>query len=128
MQNVQKKIHASSVDLTTEKEKPMIYRVRARFRTDTAAVFLKKLTDGTVQQQTPDGPEIVASMNRAVLNGAGEIEWSELCYCSAPLAHERATVLDAHFDDISTEVVEEYQQYEGAPFMKYLKQLVGQES
>ena len=106
----------------------MIFGVRARFRTDTAAVFLKKLTDGTVQQQTPDGPEIVASMNRAVINGAGEIEWCELCYCNAPLAHERATVLDAHFDDMLTEVVEEYQKYEGAPFMKYLKQLAGQES
>ena len=81
----------------------MIYRVRARFRTDTAAAFLEKLTDGTVQQQSPDGPEIVASMSRAVLNGAGEIEWSELCYCHSPLAHERATVLDAHFDDMSTE-------------------------
>ncbi len=106
----------------------MIYRVRAQFRRDTAAAFLKKLTDGTVQQQTPDGPEIVASMNRAVLNRAGEIEWSELCYCNAPLAHERATVLNAHFDDLSTEVVEEYQQFEGAPFMEYLKQLAGQES
>ncbi len=106
----------------------MIYRVRARFRTDTAAAFLKKLTDGTVQQQTPDGPEIVASMNRAVLNGAGEIEWSEMCFCNSPLAHERATVLDAHFDAISTEVIEEHQQYNGEPFVKYLKQLARQES
>ena len=106
----------------------MIYRVRGRFRTDTAAAFLKKLTDGTVQQQTPDGPEIVASMNRAVLNGDGEIEWSELCYCNPPLAHERATVLDAHFDDMSTKAIGDYQQYEGEPFMKYLMQLAGQES
>ena len=106
----------------------MIYRVRARFKTDTAAAFLKKLTDGTVQQQTPDGPEIVDSMNRAVLNGDSEIEWSELCYCNPPLAHERATDLDTHFDDIETKVAEDYQQYEGEPFMKYLKQLAGQES
>ncbi len=67
-------------------------------------------------------------MNRAVLNGAGEIEWSELCYCNPPLAYERAPVLDTHFDDMSTEVVEEYQQHEGEPFVKYLKQLAGQES
>ena len=103
----------------------MIYRVRARFKTDTAAAFLMKLTDGTIQQQIPDGPEIVASMNRAVLNGAGEIEWSELCYCNPPLAHERATVLDAHFDDMSIKTIEDYQQYDGEPFMKYLKQLAG---
>ena len=106
----------------------MIYKVKAKIIEDKVGEFYSKLTDGTIANQKPDGEEIVASMNRAVLNGAGEIEWSELCYCSAPLAHERATVLDAHFDDISTEVVEEYQQYEGAPFMKYLKQLVGQES
>ena len=106
----------------------MIYRVRARFKADTAAAFHKKLTDGSVQQQTPDGPEIVASMNRAMLNGAGEIEWSEQCYCNPPLAHERATVLDTHFDDISTMAIEGYQQYEGEPFMKYLKQLAGQDS
>jgi len=29
--------------------------------------------------------------------------------------------LGAHFDDMSTEVVEEYQQYEGEPFRKYMK-------
>ena len=103
----------------------MIYRVRARFRKDTAAAFLKKLTDGTVQQQTPDGPEIVASMNRAVLNGAGEIEWSEQCFCSTPLAHERVTVLDQHFEDLSTELIDDYRDYKGEPFMGYLKQLAG---
>ena len=106
----------------------MIYRVRARFRTDTAAAFLKKLTDGSVQQQTPDGPEIVASMNRAVLNDAGEIEWSERCNCNSPLAHERATVLDAHFCAMSTEITEEHQHYDGEPFIKYLKQIAGQKS
>ncbi len=67
-------------------------------------------------------------MNRAVLNGAGEIEWSELCCCNRPLAHERTTVLDAHFDDMSAEIIEEYQQYEGKSFMRYLKQIAGQES
>lgn len=50
----------------------------------------------------PTDRKIVASMNRAVVNQAGEIEWSELCYCNSPLAHERATVLDSHFDDISS--------------------------
>jgi hypothetical protein len=89
----------------------MIYRFRARFRSETAKAFLRKLTDGTVAQQVPDGSEIVASMNRAVLNDAGEVEWTELCFCATPLAHERATVLDAHFDNITTEVIQTHKRY-----------------
>jgi hypothetical protein len=101
----------------------MIYRVRARFRPETAAAFLRKLTDGTVARQVPDGQEIVASMNRAVLNEAGEVEWSELCFCVPPLAHERATILDAHFEDITTEVIQAHRRYEGTPFMEHLKRM-----
>jgi len=102
----------------------MIYHVRARFRADTAAEFLAKLTDGTIGNQRPDGAELVASMERAVVNAQGDTEWSELCYCDPPLAHERATVLDRHFDDIQTEPVEAYVQYKGDAFMDHLKALV----
>jgi hypothetical protein len=101
----------------------MIYRVRARFRPDTAGEFLRKLTDGTVARQAPDGPEIVASMNRAVVNDAGEVEWSEMCFCATPLSHERQTVLDHHFDDITTEMIEAHARYEGIPFMTHLRNL-----
>ena len=102
----------------------MIYQVRAKFRADTAPVFLAKLTDGTISNQRPDGPEMVASMNRAVVNAEDEIEWSELCYCPTPLLHERATVLDLHFEDILTEPIEAHAQYEGRPFMNHLRALV----
>ncbi len=102
----------------------MIYHVRAKFRADTAAAFLAKLTDGTIGNQRPDGSEIVASMERAVVNSEGQVEWSELCYCSPPLAHERTTVLDKHFGDISTEPIDAREQYEGRPFMQYLQSLV----
>ncbi len=101
----------------------MIYKVTARFREASAAEFSRKLLDGTIANQKPDGPEIVDSMNRAVLKESGEIEWSELCYCNPPLAHERQTILDDYFDDISTEVIETYQKYEGRPFMDYLGEL-----
>ena len=101
----------------------MIYKVRARFKTATAADFLEKLTDGTIQNQRPDGAEMVRSMNRAVVTTDGSIEWSEKCYCSTPLAHERATVLDSHFEDLSTDLIDDYRDYEGEPFMGYLKQL-----
>lgn len=102
----------------------MIYHVRAKFRSETAAEFLTKLTDGTIANQRPDGPELVASMDRAVVNAEGQIEWSELCYCDPPLAHERATVLDVHFEDIWTYPIESHVQYEGQPFMNQLRALV----
>ncbi len=101
----------------------MIYKVNARFKEGSAAEFQRKLLDGTIADQKPDGQEIVDSMNRAVVKESGEIEWSELCYCNPPLAHERQTVLDNHFDDISTEAIESYQEYEGRPFMDHLAEL-----
>ncbi len=93
----------------------MIYKVRARLRPGTEAALLQKLTDGTVAGQRPDGAEIVASMERAVMTGDGHVEWSETCYCSPPLAHERETVLDHHFDDIETAEIGAYEQYDGTP-------------
>lgn len=101
----------------------MIYHVQARFREETAKAFLTKLTDGTVSNQKPDGQEIVASMDRAVINAEGLVEWSEMCFCSSPLGHERATVLDHHFDEISTEPIDSKTTYEGQPFMDYLRAL-----
>ena len=102
----------------------MFYRVTARFKTETAADYLAKLTDGTIESQRPDGREIVGAMNRAVLTEEGAVSWSEVCYCPTPLAHERATVFDKHFEDLETEVVEGYQDHEGRPFMEYLSELV----
>ena len=99
----------------------MIYHVQARFKPETAAQLLTKLTDGTVANQRPDGPELIASMNRAVVNTEGRVEWSELCYCNPPLAHERETVLDLHFEDIRTEPTDEHKSYEGRPFMEHLR-------
>lgn len=101
----------------------MFYRVTAQLKSETAAAFAKKLGDGTIQNQKPDGGEIIDSMNRAVLTDSGHVEWSEVCYCSTPLAHERATVYDEHFDDMATEEIEGDQVYEGRPFMEYLAEL-----
>ena len=101
----------------------MFYKVRARFRTGTAADFLERLSDGTIQDLQPDGAEMVASMNRAVVSADGSVEWSEQCFCPTPLAHERATVLDTYFEDLSSELVDGYRTHVGEPFMAYLKQL-----
>ena len=102
----------------------MFYRVTARLKAETATDYLRKLTDGSIQSQPPDGPEIVAAMNRAVLTEKGNVLWSELCYCSTPLAHERETVFDEHFEGLETEVIEGKENYEGRSFMEYLAELV----
>ena len=102
----------------------MIYHVRARFREDTAESLLAKLSNGTIGKQRPDGPELVTSMERAVVNANGEVEWSEMCFCPSPLHHERATVLDAHFEDIVAEPIDAHTIYEGEPFLNYLKELI----
>jgi hypothetical protein len=102
----------------------MFYRVTARLRIQTGADFLRKLTDGTVARQSPDGQEIVDAMNRAVLTDDGKVAWSEICYCPTPLAHERATVFDKHFEALETDVIEGYQDDDGRPFMAYLAELV----
>ena len=99
----------------------MHYTVTARFKPDTAAEFLRKLTDGTFENQMPDGKEIVASMQRAQIDDNGVVRWSEVCYCPTPLQHERATVYDNFFDDIQTEEVDDYVEFEGESFMAYLE-------
>ena len=101
----------------------MYYKVTARLREATARDFLRKLTDGSVATQKPDGYEIVASMERAVVAASGLIEWSEVCYCRSPLDHERSTVYDFHFDELTTEAIDGYEKYEGRPFMPHLEEL-----
>ena len=103
----------------------MYYNVVARFKPEAAAEFRSKLLDGTIESQKPDGREIVASMNRAVVNAAGEVVWSETCYCATPLEHERKTVYDHFFTGLTTTEVDGYQEHAGEPFMRYLEQLAG---
>ncbi len=104
----------------------MIYHVRASLREENRAALLEKLTDGSVASQQPDGPELVASMERAVINAEGKAEWSEMCLCPSPLFHERATVLDQHFDDITTQPIEAHTSYSGKSLMEHLRALATQ--
>ena len=103
----------------------MIYKESARFKTDTSSELVEKLTNRTIAIQKPDGQEIVASMNRARIDDSGVVRWSEICYCSTPLAHERATVYDRFFEDIQTEEVEDYVEFEGEDFIESLVRLAG---
>src|SRR5215831_9014934 len=69
----------------------MIYKVKAKIIEETISEFYRKLADGTVAKQRPDGEEITASMERAVLTAPGVAEWYEKCFCPTPLYHERQT-------------------------------------
>lgn len=101
----------------------MYYKVHGQLKPETAAEFRRLLLDGTIAGQEPDGEEIVDSMHRAVVSASGDIEWSEVCYCTPPLRHERTTVYDRFFTGLSTEPVAGYQEHHGRPFLEYLAEL-----
>ncbi len=98
----------------------MIYKVKAKVIDQKIGEFYRKLTDGTVGRQRPDGEEIVASMKRAVLTGPGVAEWYEMCFCVPPLNHERQTQYDFYFMDMTTELVEEHGEIQGASLWSYM--------
>ena len=98
----------------------MIYQVKAKFNYDKAQEFYQKLTDGTIEKQRPDGPEIVSSMNRATIDDNGNINWTELCFCPTPLQHERETVYDTYFNDMRTVSVSDHKIIEGSSFIEKL--------
>lgn len=98
----------------------MIYKVKAQYKEHKLSEFYKKLTDGSILNQKPDGAEIVSSMKRAKLTSPGCIEWFETCYCPTPLQHERETVYDHYLSNITTKEVQEYGEIEGESFWDYL--------
>lgn len=100
----------------------MHYAVSGQFLQSKSAQFLQLLSDGTIASQKPDGQEIVASMQRAVIDEQGTVRWSEVCYCPTPLQHERETVYDRFFTDLKTREVEGYQEFAGQPFLVFLQE------
>ena len=98
----------------------MIYKVKARVIDETIGEFYRKLADGTVAKQRPDGGEIVASMKRAVLTGPGVAEWYEMCFCPTPLYHERQTQYDFFFTDMTTAEAEGYVEIQGESLWAYM--------
>ena len=98
----------------------MIYKVKARIVPDKIGEFYRKLTDGTIANQKPDGEEILASMKRAVLTGPGVAEWYETCFCPSPLYHERTTQYDLYFSEMTTEEVDDYGEVEGDSLWCYM--------
>ena len=99
----------------------MKYKVQAVFDDDKLPALYDALTDGTIENQKPDGMEIVESMRRAKITAPGVVQWCETCFCNTPLEHERATVYDKFFTDIATEPVNQFGEIEGEPFWAYLE-------
>ena len=101
----------------------VIYSIKSKFITEKMKEFFKVLTDGTIENQKPDGPEILSSMKRAKITEPGVIQWSEMCFCPSPLKHERETVYDRFFSDMEIKVINDYSEFDGASFFDYLKKL-----
>ncbi len=99
----------------------MIYSVKARCVEDKMSEFYQKLTDGTIQNQKPDGQEIVNSMKRAKITQPNTIQWSEMCFCSPPLKHERETIYNNFLTDMTTKIIDDYEEYDGELFMDFLE-------
>jgi hypothetical protein len=101
----------------------MIYSIKARFIEKKMKEFFQKLTDGTIENQKPDGMEILSSMKRAKITEPGIIEWSEMCFCPTPLKHERQTVYDNFFSSIEIKIINDYEEFEGESFFDYFTSL-----
>jgi len=98
----------------------MIYKVKAKIIEDKVGEFYVKLTDGTIENQSPDGEEIVSAMKRAVLTKSGFAEWYEMCFCATPLKHERETQYDLYFIDMVTKLVDDYGEVKGDSLWTYM--------
>ncbi len=101
----------------------MIYSIKAKFNEEKMKEFFVKLTDGTIENQKPDGKEILSSMKRAKITQPGTIQWSEMCYCSPPLKHERQTVYDDYLTEMEINPIEDYVDFDGESFFEHLKKL-----
>ena len=99
----------------------MIYSVKAKFIEDKMGEFYQKLTNGTIQNQKPDGYEIVNSMKRAKITEPNIIQWSEKCFCPTPLKHERETIYNHFLTNMETKVIDDYVEYEGELFFQFLE-------
>ncbi|MEX2356465.1 MAG: hypothetical protein WD535_05450, partial [Thermaerobacterales bacterium] len=93
--------------------------VRARLREDRAEELARRLVEGEFESIRPFGTSLARSLNGARRDPeTQDALWEEECYCSPPLAMERAEVLDRYFAGIITEAVSEntgWQRIAGLP-------------
>ncbi len=99
----------------------MFYSIKAQYIEEKMGEFYKKLTDGTIQNQKPDGQEIVNSMKRAKITAPKIIHWSEMCFCPTPLKHERETIYNHFLTDLETKTIDNYVEFDGESFFDFLE-------
>ena len=99
----------------------MFYSIKAQYIEEKMYEFYQKLTDGTIQNQKPDGQEIINSMKRAKITSSKIIQWSELCFCPTPLKHEQATVYDHFLTNLETQTIDDYVEFDGESFFDFLE-------
>lgn len=83
----------------------MRYLVTAKLKKGSEANLLKQIEDGTLGRGSVAGDEYLHNMSEARIGEDGKAQWVETCFCSEPLAEERAyweeffellSVQDAH--------------------------------
>jgi hypothetical protein len=99
----------------------VIYSIKAQYIEEKMGEFYQKLTDGTIQNQKPDGQEIVNSMKRAKITSPKIIQWSEMCFCPTPLKHERETVYNHFLTDLETKTIDDNVEFDGESFFDFLE-------
>jgi len=97
------------------------YSVKAKYIEEKMGKFYQKLTDGTIQNQKPDGQEIINSMKRAKITAPKMIQWSEMCFCPTPLKHERETIYNHFLTDLETKTIDDYVEFDGESFFDFLE-------
>ena len=60
-------------------------------------------------------------MKRAKITAPKMIQWSEMCFCSPPLKHERETIYDHYLTDLETKTIDDYIEFDGESFFDYLE-------
>lgn len=99
----------------------MIYWVKAKYIDEKLPELYKRLNDGSITNQEPDGKEIFQSMKRAKVTAPGVVQWCEKDFCPTPLEHERETVYDNFFTEFETTPVDDYLPFKGKSFWNLLK-------
>ena len=94
------------------------YLVRARPRSELLPELWQRLESGEIGVMRPFGRALDHSLRNARVVAQDVVIWEEEDYCRPPLAMERAAVLDAYFEDLTTDRVDEgqgWQQIEDLP-------------
>ena len=60
-------------------------------------------------------------MKRAKITQPNTIQWSEMCFCSPPLKHERETIYNNFLTDMTTKIIDDYEEYDGELFIDFLE-------